>query len=512
MDQAELRTQNKRSYLLEIIAFVSGAVIMILELAGSRILAPYLGTSLFVWTSLIGVILASLSAGYYWGGRIADRKPTFKNLSLILFFSGLSLICTALVNHMILSAIQNTIPNIPVGAVIATLTLFSPPSILLAMTVPYVVKLKMKTLDTSGRTVGRLYSISTIGSIFGTFLAGFFLISYFGSTKILYVLSGVMLFSALISSPADIRRLASFIVFSVPFLWGAKNLTSPFQSTKRLDVDTKYNRVNILDTEDESTGEKIRVMQINEGSGSAAYREREDLYFEYTKYYLLAGHFKKDMKRSLMLGGAAYSFPKYYVKRFPKAEIDVVEIDPGLTVLARQYFGLSDHPRLRIFHEDARTYLNRSRHKYKYDAILVDVFWSMFSQPVHVTTVEAVRRMYDLLESDGIVIANLVSTIEGNSGKFLRAEYHTYRTVFPDIWLFPVQNPENGKQIQNLMLVAFKKKPGNDFLMSDDPQLAEFLNHRWWNEIPADVPILTDEYAPVELYTFLAFSEWKSTH
>lgn len=162
---------------------------MIFELVGSRVMGPYVGTSTFVWTSLIGIILASLSIGYWLGGKYADRKASYQILSLIILTAAVLIGSITFFKDNFLQLIQDSITDIRWGSVIDAILLFALPSILLGMVSPYAVKLKMNNLDTTGRTVGNLYAISTSGSIIGTFAAGFFLIPFFGSTKILLLLA-----------------------------------------------------------------------------------------------------------------------------------------------------------------------------------------------------------------------------------------------------------------------------------------------------------------------------------
>jgi spermidine synthase len=205
-----------------------------------------------------------------------------------------------------------------------------------------------------------------------------------------------------------------------------------------------------------------------------------------------------------MIGGAGYSFPKDYLKRFRDATLDVVEIDPGFTVLARRYFGLKDDPRLTIHHEDGRTFLNKT-HK-KYDVFLGDAYRSFYSLPYQLTTVEAVRRIYSALTDDGVAMVNMISSIEGDKGRFLRAEYATFRAVFPQVYLFPVKNPTDGLVVQNIMLVALKSKEKPSFRNSD-PELNAYLHQLWAREITSDMPLLTDDYAPVDNYMIKVIKE-----
>ena len=197
---------NMYKHLLEIVVFICGAVVMIFELVGSRVLGPYFGTSIFVWTSLIGIILGSLSLGYYVGGKIADKTANFTNLSFIVFLSAVFIGFTILVKSFLLIFLQTSVSDIRVSSVIASFILFSPASVLLGMVSPYAAKLKLDNLNTSGKTIGNLYAISTAGSIIGTFLSGFYLIPHFGTNKLLIILSiTLIIVSLLLSSKKFIK-------------------------------------------------------------------------------------------------------------------------------------------------------------------------------------------------------------------------------------------------------------------------------------------------------------------
>ncbi|MCD4681915.1 MAG: fused MFS/spermidine synthase [Bacteroidales bacterium] len=182
-----------KKFFLEIVVFICGAVVMAFEIIGSRMLGPYVGTSMVVWTSIIGVILLSLSLGYYWGGRIADKLPRADILSLIIFISALFMIFSTFLKDEILQLLIRWIDNIKVVSVIASLILFTVPSVLLGMVSPYAARIKMKSVEKSGSTVGNLYAISTVGSILGIFMAGFYLIPTFKITNILLLLSIVLI-------------------------------------------------------------------------------------------------------------------------------------------------------------------------------------------------------------------------------------------------------------------------------------------------------------------------------
>ncbi len=210
----------------------------------------------------------------------------------------------------------------------------------------------------------------------------------------------------------------------------------------------------------------------------------------------MVDHFMPELENALMIGGGAYSYPKDFLANHENANLDVVEIDSELTELAKEYFGLEDDPRLTIFHEDGRIYLNSAEKQY--DAIFQDAFSSSLAIPYHLTTVEHIQNMYDALTEDGVALVNVISRMEGEGGKFLSAQYHTYKEVFPYVYLFPVQYPEDADIAQNIMLVATKSEKN---LSSENSELNNYLNHYWKKEIPNYLPILTDDFAPVDQYT-----------
>lgn len=486
-------------YTLEIVVFVSGAVLMILELVGSRILAPYLGTTIIVWTSLIGVILGSLSFGYWYGGKLADKKPEQKILTRILFFSGVLIGLTAILKVTVLDLIHSYIHNYRIACLFATLILFAPASIVLGMVSPYAIRLKMEKVNKAGRTVGNLYAVSTIGSIAGTFFGGFYLIAYIGSTEILYLLAFVQFFLAFLTGMRMIisKNIVILIVFftltSITHLYINKILRNPWIV---YEGDTLYNTVKIFD---DNSGKPIRYMFVNGANYSSMYLYDDELSSDYTKFYHLVKHFNPNFKDVLMIGGAAYSYPKSYLMTYPETRIDVVEIDPALTKLARNYFGLKDDYRLKIYHEDGRTFLNRTKNKY--DAILGDAF-NYYFVPYQLATKEAVKRMDDILNEDGVVIMNIVVSIDS---EFLKTEYITYKSVFPQVYLFALGSSEDRSMLQNIMLVALKSYKQPDF-QSDDTEVNSYLQKILKEEIKTNLPILTDNYAPVDHYMMKMFN------
>lgn len=497
-------------FALELAVFICGALVMVYEIIGSRIVAPHIGTSTYVWTSLIGVILAALSVGYWLGGRIADKWPDVKVLALVIFLAGGLVSLTVLLKEVVLAMIASAAGPLEVKAVAAAALLFAPASVLLGFVTPYSVKLRTISLEDSGKTVGRLYALSTVGSIVGTFAAGFILIPFVGSTRTLYIIAGSLFAVSLILAPLAFNR-ATFTSLTV-FILGiaGSELTSylMYKTQGLVDLDTEYGRVQIYETTHPETKRRYRAIATDPYfAQSAMYLDDGSPVFEYVKFFHLVDHFKPDHSRALLIGGAGYTFPKEYLKTYPDAIIDVVEIDPQMTEIARRHFNVNYDERLNIVHEDGRVFLGQAGASV-YDAVMIDAFGSLFSIPYQLTTREAIYDAHRILKYDGVVLVNIGSAITGSAGLFLRAEYETYRSVFADVALFKVRSEKADHELQNVVLIACKSScDGKRSNTSKTANYSELLERRYTNTLPilAESPgILTDDLAPVEYYNSVA--------
>ena len=491
-------------FLLETVVFTSGALVMIYEIIGSRILAPYIGASTYVWTSLIGVILASLSLGYWLGGRTADRKPDLRVLSGVMFAGAALLSLTILLHALVLSAISISNLGLELKSIVAALILFAPASVLFGFVTPYAVRLKMLRIEDAGKTVGRLYALSTVGSILGTFSAGFFLLPFVGSVRTLYLLTAILFALSLLLAPFKLSTVNVFLILLLPSAILLNEIFA-YSLSKNYDLhdfDTEYSRIQVFNSTDSLTGKPIRVFQTDPRSTqSAMFLDSDEMVSRYARFYHLQRHFKPDFQNTLIIGGAGYSFPKEYLRAYPTKKIDVVEIDPQVTKIARNLFRLPENPNLRIFHEDGRVFLNKIEEK-KYDVILIDAFGSLYSIPFQLTTGEAVRQINKGLADDGVAIMNLISAVEGNGSLFLQAEYKTYTEIFPHVSVFKVNAEKADDVSQNLILVA--SKSAKISFETPDAEISALIKNLYDKPLGASVPALTDDLAPVEYYNSLA--------
>lgn len=480
-------------YGLELVVFASGMILMILELVGSRVLAPYFGTTIVVWTALIGIILLSLSIGYILGGKIADREPHIKILARILFLSAIFIGITSVFKTYLMDLVFKSISDYRLSSVFASIVLFTPGSLLLGMVSPYAVRIKINSLEKAGTTTGNLYAISTLGSIAGTFIGGFYLIAFIDVTKILLLLSvSLFLLSLFLGFKPVKMNLLIFVSIFIIFIY-QHNLASLNKNSRHIvyQGDTQYNTVTIFDYL--GSNRPMRFMFAGATYSSMYLDDPYMLSSEYTRFYDLVFFFNPKLKSAVMFGGAAYSYPKSFLRNYPTATIDVVEIDPAMANLAKRYFSLFDDPRLKTYNSDGRVFLNNTSKKY--DAILGDAF-NGYNIPFQLTTIEAINKMHKVLNDNGIVIINLVGSL---NNRFIKSEYATFMAVFPRVYVFPLTSNTDFNTLQNIMLVAVKKDENPNWEginIAPDENLQKIFITQTRNKNL----ILTDGFAPVDYY------------
>lgn len=482
--------KNKRRILFFSLFFVSGFTVMVFELLGSRILAPYVGNSLLTWTSIIGVILAALSIGYYVGGKLSHKNYLWQ----IFLCTALSYLYLVFFKDALLSSIQSFVEiSHMMKIMLSSVVLFVPSSFCMALATPFMATRMIETAPDIGENMGSLYALSTFGSIVGTFMTGFVLIPLFGVNTLLFGLAlvyGVLMVFFIKNKVIGVGFLVLFltVMLLAPLSYVEENIL--------FSQETAYGLLEVKDVEFE--GQKVRRLYIDnlvQSQVGLPLSENTDLTLKYSEYYRMADFLNPGLQKTLMIGGGSYSYPQYLLENNAEVTIDVVEINPNITKIAKEYFGLQGSDRINIYHQDGRVFLNETDQKY--DAIYIDAF-NGFSVPTHLTTMEFVKSLYDHLTDYGVVVVNIPGFIDGAEATFIRGEYKTYKEHFEHIDLYPVTYNKN--QFQNIMLVAQKKKSSKPVLWNHE--YADLINHRWKDGIDIDdVPVFTDDYAPVNFYT-----------
>ncbi len=472
---------------------------MALEILGSRFLAPYFGSTLFVWGSLIGVVLAALSLGYYYGGKVSDRNPDFHRFSLIIFLAGAYILSIALTSPTLFEFALSLRLGERYGPLLAAFMLLAIPSFLLGMVSPYSIRLGAETFRSVGSVAGSLYSISTAGSIIGTFVTVFVLIPQFGVMKILFGVSIVLMGISLLGLTNKMRA----VVIITISLAVALAVSEPVQAGGVIyEKDTPYHHLVVMDNS--LTGTRTLILDNNFHSAMDLNNPNRIVY-TYTGYFHLGFIFNPEIRNVLFIGGGGFSAPKRFLQDYNWISVDVVEIDGEVIEVAREYFGVMNDERLTIYNEDGRTYLANSNKKY--DLIVLDAYSRTYI-PFHLLTTEFFEEVEKDLTPNGVVVSNVISSLTGRTADILKAEYKTLSQVFPNVYVFPVSNVGSGF-VQNIIVVATKtntffSKPAL-FDMAQNvsylkvPQILEYIEHYWEAEIEtSEASILTDDYAPVE--------------
>jgi spermidine synthase len=484
-------------------------VLLALEIVASRVIAPYFGNSVYVWGSLIGVFLAALSAGYYLGGIVADRAPSTALFSGIIFVAGLLVFPVPLFAPRVLEAIVFADYGARGGPLVAALALFFLPSLVMGMVSPFAVRLRARTVTTIGNVAGVLYALSTLGSIAGTLLAAFVLLAYLGVRTIIHLLGVVMMLMALLGwlGTRRLRAAAGAAMISILLVTGTA-LVGPARSPSGqiFAQDTVYHRISVSD----EAG--VRYLRLDDywQSGMDSADPRRTV-FPYSDYMHLPLVLRPDAARVLFIGLGGGTVPKRYYEDYPRMDLEVVELDPAVVAVARRYFGVPDDARLRIAPLDGRLFVTRTSDRY--DIMLLDAYL-IDTIPFHLATREFFQTAKARLSPGGALASNVIGALAGPQSRLFRAVYKTLTDVFHTVYVFPVDwQRYNGRDaIRNIIIIG-----------TDQPALsaAQFARAaaRARAALPitvsgfaraagdlyaepiatSDVPVLTDDFAPVEL-------------
>ena len=501
MTYQKLNPLRQNFFHLYLLAFGSGAVVMSMELIVSRILTPVFGSSTYTWGSLIGLVLTGLSLGYFLGGKIADKDPKFRKICSLVFSAGLYIVFVPFIAPGILGFTLDTLPQNQFSSLFATFILVFFPTTLLGFVSPYVIKLGTVTLQKVGNISGTLYSISTIGSIVGTFLTIFVLIPTIEIRTVLFGLGIVLMIISLLGLRIwpKVLTVAVIIILFTPSSSIVTGLM-PHTGTVILETETEHSHLDVVDSDNK------RTLYLNGMRHSQMDKDNpNDLVLKYTKYFHLGTLFNPQLENILFVGGGGFSGPKNFLESYPDSLIDVVEIDSEVTEVAKTYFSLRDDPRLEIFNEDARTFLMNTDEKY--DLIILDAFGTDYV-PFHLLTQWYFHILQEHLEPDGGIVSNLIGSLEGDTSDLPRSVYKTMQSSFPTVYVFTTSE-SHMSLVQNLIFVATQDskqldKEGLEF-MSHQNDASNLLNgtrylenYRAFGMKTDDISILTDDFSPVE--------------
>ncbi|MBE3032169.1 MAG: fused MFS/spermidine synthase [Actinobacteria bacterium] len=419
---------SPRPRALTALVFFAGIGSMATEICASRLLAPYYGSSTAVWANVIGLILASLSLGYWFGGRLADRRPSATLLATIVIAAAALIAAVPFVARPFLDLSVRGIETLSTGAVLgsfaAALALFAPPVVLLGMVTPFAVRLAATGVADAGRVAGRIFALSTAGSILGTFLAALVAIPLIGTQRTMLCAAAVIAFAAL--PLLGRRRLAPGLVAAAAI---AALLAVPPGVVKAEtglihEEESRYQFIQVVQQGPE------RRLYLNEGLAIHSLWRADTVLTggEWDMFLTAPPLLGRPAARVAILGNAGGTTARAFGVYYPEARIDGVEIDPAVSAVGRRYFGLADNPELTVVTADARPFLQASRARY--DLILIDAYRQPYV-PFYLATREFFRLARQRLRPGGIVALN-VSTVPGDD-RLARAVAGTLATEFPQV-------------------------------------------------------------------------------
>jgi spermidine synthase len=408
---------------LEAVAFLVGGATLSTEICASRLLAPYFGASTVVWANIIGLTLGYLALGYWLGGRLADRRPEVRVLAAILLVAAAALAVTPFVARPLLRWAVDGVDSVAVGSLVgsffAALALFAVPVTALGAAAPFLVRLALQTVEEAGRVAGRLYALSTAGSLAGTFLAALVLIPWIGTHRTIVATAAcVALGSALLAGRAWVLA---------PVAAGALLAIPPAEVKSALfETESEYQYIRVV-----SDGNGGRDLELNEGVVShSTWRADTVLTGRYWDLFLmLPPLLERSARDMLVIGNAGGTMGRAYGRFYPGASIDGVELDPELNTVARRWFGAGDNPRMRLIAADGRPFLERTDKRY--DLIVVDAYRQPYV-PFYLATSEFFRLAREHLHPGGMVALNVAAT--PGDRRLSDAVGTTLLTVFPQAW------------------------------------------------------------------------------
>ncbi len=474
----------------------SGAVLMALEILSSRVLAPHFGNSVYVWGSIISVFLAALSVGYLWGGRLADRQPRMTALGRLIALAGVFEAVLLLAGSRLAALLGTWTGNSPPGTLLAATALFGPASVLLAMVSPYAVRLAARDLGRLGNTTGRLYALSTLGSLAGTLGCTFVLIPFLALRQILALVLAATAVTALCALAGAFRTEAPGTILAGLLVVLA--VTSG-RLPERRERGLIYERVTPYQSLEVRESEGVRTL-ISDRIPQAAVRVADgEPVLLYQRYVASAWLVNPRISRFLGLGLGGGNVGTYLGRRLPGLAIHYVDIDPAVPAIARRFMSFRPGGRTRVTIADARGFLHGAGGE-RWDLILCDTYIGL-SVPFHLTTVQFLEEVRRHLAPHGVFGLNLAA---GLDDPFSRAMYRTVRDRFATTYLVAVRGASNvlvlATDDNRLSATALAQRGGElGARLRFAPPLERLA--RAFAEIdfdPATAELLTDEFAPVD--------------
>jgi spermidine synthase len=431
-----------RTRFLQLLVFVVGSASLGAEIAAARLMAPFFGASTIVWANTIGVVLVALSLGYWFGGRLADRHPHLRGLCLVVMGAAVLLAVVPLVARPFFDVSVDALDSVSAGAFVGSLVgvlfLVSVPVLLLGACAPYALRLAVPDVEHAGRVGGRLYAISTAGSLLGTMLAALVLIPFAGTQRTFLAFALALALVAAVGLGRRFLVLPAALVAAL--LLPTATIKAAGDGRVIYETESALQYIRVVEEPDGS-----RVLELNEGQAQhSIYRPGSYLSGGYWDAMLVLPFtaLERPPRRVAILGNGTGTTARGFGHFFPRARVDGVEIDPELEEVGRRYFDMSSNRRLTVHNEDARPWLRRTDDTY--DVIVLDSYRQPYV-PFYLATREFFELVRDRLVPGGVLVIN-VGHPEGNDD-LETVIGRTLASVFPGVLRDPFDDT-------NTLLVA----------------------------------------------------------
>jgi predicted membrane-bound spermidine synthase len=449
--------------VLMALVFIGGASVMTVEMSASRLLAPYFGTSLFIWANLIGLVMVYLALGYWLGGRLADRYPRPSVLYGITAIAGFTVAIIPALSRPILSwslqAFDDRSVSVFYGSLLGVILLFSAPLLLLGFVSPFAIRLRTIGVASAGGTAGSVSALSTLGSILGTFVSVFLLIPRIGTAATLYSAAiALLVFSVLgLVSVSSMRTAAvhtALLALAMGLAIFAPRgfIKEPANGSLLYERESAYNYIQVVQEEyvdpDTQQAQKTGrvLLALNEGHAThSIYNPNQVLTGGPWDYWSVAPYFSKDfrpsdMKGMAMIGSAAGTAGQILTQIYGPLPVDGVEIDPEIVDAGNRFFHLDDYPNLVTHVQDGRTFLQTDGKDKKWTVVGIDAYRQPYI-PFHFTTKEFFEEVRTHLTPDGAVMINAGRT--ATDTRLVDALANTMLQVYPNVYVIDVPTMAN---------------------------------------------------------------------
>ncbi len=506
-----MNARNKYFYFL---SFLEGGSVMICELVGAKMLAPFFGTSLYIWAAVLGLTLGGLTLGYFLGGKLSRKYANDPRLLFwVLMIAGLALLLMPFTSNVIMNATINM--SLQTGALISLSVFMVPPLVCMGMVSPIIINLLTKDADNAGNSAGNVYAISTLGGILFTFLMGFYIIPEFGISKPA-IIAGIGLAALPAFSLLKARSKMAGLLLLLLFVLGGWGMSMEKKVSENYKVlyhsEGILGQVKVVDhpsyefTEDHRMG---RGLIVNNTLQTYIGLDHDLQYsiWSWAHYFPTAASIYPPGSEVLILGLGGGTL----VKQFDRLgfESDVVEIDKRVGDVSIEYFNMD--PATNLIIDDARHYIRIT--KEKYDIVVFDTFLGE-SVPEHLLTMEGFADTRKILKEDGMIMINFYGFIKGETGRAARS---VLKTLNESKFVTEILATPGTEDSRNLIFIASDEEKDFNKINYEEPNfpritnLYDYLLDAYKIDV-SDVEVLRDETPKLSKLYAKAAMRWKKSY